>query len=201
MQATPAPIVNLIDEFSRLPGVGPKTASRLAFYLLRNSPDQAKSLAEALQTLHEKVVFCSRCFHIDERDPCSFCTNENRDHSVICVVEEPLDVLAIERTRDYHGLYHVLHGTIAPTEGIGPEDLKIAELVERVRLGESKVREIIVATNPNLEGEATAMFIRRQFDGSDMKLTRLARGLPVGGDLEYADEITLSRALSGRSEI
>lgn len=201
MQATPAPITKLIDEFSRLPGIGPKTASRLTFYLLRSSPEQAQSLAEALQELHEKVVFCSRCFHIDERDPCAFCTNENRDRSIICVVEEPLDVLAIERTRDYHGLYHVLHGTIAPTEGIGPEDLKIAELIERVRSSDPKVREIIIATNPNLEGEATAMYISRQFDGSGIKLTRLARGLPVGGDLEYADEITLSRALSGRSEM
>lgn len=201
MQVTPAPVIKLIDEFSRLPGVGPKTASRLTFYLLRNPAERTVALAEALRELHEKVVFCSQCFNIAESDPCPVCSDENRDRSIICVVEEPLDVLAIERTRDYHGLYHVLHGTIAPTEGIGPEDLRIAELVERVRGGQDEVREVIIATNPNLEGEATAMYIARQFQGGSAKITRLARGLPVGGDLEYADEITLSRALSGRSEM
>lgn len=200
MHVTPAPITRLIDEFSRLPGIGPKTASRLTFYLLRNPSDQAVALAESLQELHQKVVFCSKCFNIAENDPCSVCQDEHRDQSIICVVEEPLDVLAIERTREYHGLYHVLHGTIAPTEGIGPEDLKIAELIERVR-SNNEMREVIVATNPNLEGEATAMYISRQLEGNAVRLTRLARGLPVGGDLEYADEITLSRALSGRSEI
>lgn len=201
MQVTPAPVIKLIDEFSRLPGVGPKTASRLTFYLLRNPAERTAALAEALRELHEKVVFCSQCFNIAESDPCPVCSDENRDRSIICVVEEPLDVLAIERTRDYHGLYHVLHGTIAPTEGIGPEDLRIAELVERVRSSQDEVREVIIATNPNLEGEATAMYIARQFQGGSAKITRLARGLPVGGDLEYADEITLSRALSGRSEM
>lgn len=203
MQVTPAPVTKLIDEFSRLPGIGPKTASRLTFYLLRNPPEHVLALAEALRELHEKVVFCSQCFNIAESDPCPVCSDENRDRSIICVVEEPLDVLAIERTRDYHGLYHVLHGVIAPVEGIGPEDLKIVELVERVRAGEDTVREIIIATNPNLEGEATAMYIARQFQGQEavIKITRLARGLPMGGDLEYADEITLSRALSGRTEI
>lgn len=202
MQVTPIPVTKLIDEFSRLPGIGPKTASRLTFYLLRGSADRALSLAEALRELHEKVKFCSQCFNITEIDPCPVCSGEHRDRSLICVVEEPLDVLAIERTRDYQGLYHVLHGVIAPVEGVGPEDLKIAELVERVRLSNNNVREIIIATNPNLEGEATAMYIARQFQGDyQPKLTRLARGLPVGGDLEYADEITLSRALSGRSEI
>jgi recombination protein RecR len=203
MQVTPVPVTKLIDEFSRLPGVGPKTASRLTFYLLRNPAEHALSLAEALRELHEKVVFCSLCFNIAESDPCPVCSDEHRDSSIICVVEEPLDVLAIERTRDYHGLYHVLHGVIAPVEGIGPEDLKIAELVERVRTSETEMREIIIATNPNLEGEATAMYIARQFErqGEAIKITRLARGLPMGGDLEYADEITLSRALSGRSEM
>jgi recombination protein RecR len=201
MQVTPTPVTKLIDEFSRLPGIGPKTASRLTFYLLRNPADRAVGLAEALQELHQKVLFCSQCFNIAESDPCSVCSNEHRDQTIICVVEEPLDVLAIERTREYHGLYHVLHGTIAPTEGIGPEDLKIAELVGRVQSSQIAVCEIIIATNPNLEGEATAMYIARQFEGGDVKLTRLARGLPVGGDLEYADEITLSRALSGRSEM
>jgi recombination protein RecR len=201
MQVTPAPVTKLIDEFSRLPGVGPKTASRLTFYLLRNPAEHAVALADALRELHEKVVFCTRCFNIAENNPCPVCADEHRDRATICVVEEPLDVLAIERTRDYQGLYHVLHGTIAPVEGIGPEDLKIAELVDRVRGSETEVREIIIATNPNLEGEATAMYIARQFEGSVMKITRLARGLPMGGDLEYADEITLSRALSGRSEM
>lgn len=201
MQVTPAPVTKLIDEFSRLPGIGPKTASRLTFYLLRNPAERTQALAEALNELHEKVLFCSQCFNIAETDPCAVCSDEHRDRSIICVVEEPLDVLAIERTREYHGLYHVLHGVIAPVEGIGPEDLKIAELVERAHSGENEIREIIIATNPNLEGEATAMYLARQFEGDKMKLTRLARGLPVGGDLEYADEITLSRALSGRSEM
>jgi recombination protein RecR len=189
----------LIDEFSRLPGIGPKTASRLTFYLLRTNPEQALALAEALQELHAKVTFCSKCFNITEQDPCAVCSNEHRDRSLICLVEEPLDVLAIERTRDYHGLYHVLHGRISPVEGIGPEDLKIAELVDRVR--QEKPREIIIATNPNTEGEATAMYIVRQLEGSGVAVTRLARGLPIGGDLEYADEVTLSRALTGRSAI
>lgn len=197
MSATPAPVLKLIDEFGRLPGIGPKSASRLAFYLLRSAPEQSTALAEALQELHEKVVFCSRCFNITESNPCPICTDEGRDQKLICVVEAPLDVLAIERTGDFYGTYHVLHGAIAPVEGIGPEDLKIAELIDRVRKESST--EIIVATNPNMEGEATAMYILRQLEGSSVSVTRLARGLPVGGDLEYADEVTLSRALAGRS--
>lgn len=201
MRVTPAPVTRLIDEFSRLPGIGPKTASRLTFYLLRNPAERALALAEALQELHQKVLFCSQCFNIAETDPCAVCSDEHRDRATICVVEEPLDILAIERTREYHGLYHVLHGVIAPTEGIGPEDLKISELVGRVQASPVEVREVIIATNPNLEGEATAMYIARRFEGQKVKLTRLARGLPAGGDLEYADELTLSRALSGRSEI
>lgn len=201
MQVTPAPVIKLIEEFSRLPGVGPKTASRLTFYLLRQSAERAQSLASALHDLHEKVLFCSQCFNITENDPCPICSDENRNQAVICVVEEPLDVLAIERTRDFQGLFHVLHGVIAPTEGVGPEDLKIMELVTRVRNSQAAVKEIIIATNPNLEGEATAQYIGRQFEGTSIKITSLARGLPIGGDLEYADEITLSRALSGRSEL
>ncbi len=197
MNAVPTPVVNLIDEFARLPGIGPKTASRLAFYLLRSTPEQALSLSDALKELHEKVIFCSSCFHITEIDPCALCTDEGRDRSIICVVEEPLDVLAIERTRDYQGLYHVLHGSISPVEGIGPEDLRIAELIDRVQ--RDNIKEAIIATNPNTEGEATAMYILRQLNMPDVKITRLARGLPMGGDLEYADEITLSRALAGRS--
>jgi recombination protein RecR len=201
MSITPAPVIKLIDEFSRLPGIGPKTASRLTFYLLRNPAERTLSLAETLRELHDKVLFCSQCFNIAESNPCSICNDENRDQATLCVVEEPLDVLAIERTRDYHGLYHVLHGKIAPTEGIGPEDLKIAELIDRIRGSQVAVKEIIIATNPNLEGEATARYIARQLEGSPAKITSLARGLPIGGDLEYADEITLSRALSGRSEM
>lgn len=201
MAVTPAPVTKLIDEFSRLPGIGPKTASRLTFYLLRTSAERTLALAEALRELHDKVLFCSECYNIAESDPCAICSDENRDRSIVCIVEEPLDVLAIERTRDYHGLYHVLHGKIAPTEGIGPEDLKITELIDRIHRSQVQIREIIIATNPNLEGEATARYIARQFDDSPIKITSLARGLPIGGDLEYADEITLSRALSGRSEM
>ena len=197
MSTTPAPVLKLIDAFSRLPGIGPKSASRLTFYLLRAAPEQALDLADALKELHEKVIFCSRCFNITETDPCVICANNARDQMSVCVVEDPLDVLAIERTGDYLGTYHVLHGVIAPVEGIGPEDLKIAELIRRV--SQENTKEVIVATNPNMEGEATAMYILRQLEGADVKVTRLARGLPVGGDLEYADEVTLSRALAGRS--
>jgi len=197
MQVLVEPVAKLIDEFSRLPGIGPKTASRLVFYLLRAPEEQAVSLADALRELRERITFCSICFNITESDPCSICTDEGRDRLLICVVEEPLDVVAIERTRDFHGLYHVLHGTIAPVEGIGPDDLRIAQLLPRLG-GDPPVREVIIATNPNMEGEATAMYVARQLEGSGVQVTRLARGLPVGGDLEYADEITLSRALAGR---
>ena len=200
MQLLVEPVSRLIDEFSRLPGIGPKTASRLVFYLLRAPEEQAQSLAEALQELRARIAFCSICFNITESDPCTVCVDERRDRSVVCVVEEPLDVIAIERTRDYQGLYHVLHGTIAPVEGIGPDDLRIAELLPRLD-ADPPVREVIIATNPNMEGEATAMYIARQLEERDVRVTRLARGLPVGGDLEYADEVTLSRALAGRQAI
>jgi recombination protein RecR len=200
MQLLVEPVARLIDEFSRLPGIGPKTASRLTFYLLRAPEEQAQSLADALRELRERITFCSICFNITEADPCAVCTDEGRDRSVICVVEEPLDVIAIERTRDYHGLYHVLHGTVAPVEGIGPDELRIAELSPRLD-AMPPVREVIIATNPNMEGEATAMYIARQLEGRGIRVTRLARGLPVGGDLEYADEVTLSRALAGRQMI
>jgi recombination protein RecR len=200
MQLLVEPVSRLIDEFSRLPGIGPKTASRLVFYLLRAPEEQAQSLAEALQELRARIVFCGTCFNITESDPCAVCIDERRDRSVVCVVEEPLDVIAIERTRDYQGLYHVLHGTIAPVEGIGPDDLRIAELLPRLD-ADPPVREVIIATNPNMEGEATAMYIARQLEGREVRVTRLARGLPVGGDLEYADEVTLSRALAGRQAI
>jgi recombination protein RecR len=197
MQLLVEPVAKLIDEFSRLPGIGPKTASRLTFFLLRAPKEQSEALADALRELRERTTFCSVCFNITEADPCAVCADEKRDRSVICVVEEPLDVIAIERTRDYRGLYHVLHGTIAPVEGIGPDELRIAELLSRFN-SLPPVREVIIATNPNMEGEATAMYIARQIEGRGVRVTRLARGLPVGGDLEYADEITLSRALAGR---
>ena len=201
MSPLAGPVERLINELSRLPGIGPKTASRLTFYLLRQPREraQALALAEALQDLQEKVVFCDRCFNIAESSPCAVCRDEGRDQSIICVVEEPLDVHAIERTREYGGLYHVLHGAISPVEGIGPDDLKIAELLARVK-GEA-VREVLLATNPNLEGEATAMYIARLLKPLSVRVTCLARGLPVGGDLEYADSVTLARALEGRSEI
>jgi recombination protein RecR len=192
-------VTRLIDELSRLPGIGPKTASRLTFFLLRASTDQATVLADALRDLKERTRFCESCFNITEVSPCALCQSEERDRRVMCVVEEPLDVLAIERTRRFSGLYHVLHGAISPMEGIGPDDLKIRELLARVAQG--TVQEIILATNPSLEGENTAAFVRKKLSVYPVRVTRLARGLPVGGDLEYADEITLTRALEGRREI
>ena len=198
-QTIPDPVTRLIDEFSRLPGIGPKTASRLTFFLLRASSQQANALAEALRDIKDRIGFCGVCFNITEASPCGVCQGEERDRRIICVVEEPLDVLAIERTRQFGGLYHVLHGAISPMEGIGPDDLKIRELL--VRVAEGGVDEVILATNPSLEGENTAAFIQKKLAPYTVRVTRLARGLPVGGDLEYADEITLIRALEGRQEI
>lgn len=195
----PRSVQRLIDEFARLPGIGPKSASRLTFYLLRAADNQALDLAAALDDLKKLTRLCSVCFNITETDPCAICGDEARSRRVLCVVEEPLDVLAIERSRAYDGLYHVLHGAISPVEGIGPEDLRLAELVQRVEAG--GFDEIILATNPTLEGESTALYIQRRLTGQPVRLTRLARGLPVGGDLEYTDEITLGRALEGRQEI
>ncbi len=195
----PIPVQRLIDEFARLPGIGPKSASRLTFYLLRGGTDQALDLAEALRELKERTQFCSVCFNITEVDPCLICQAAERDTALLCVVEEPLDVLAIERARVYNGRYHVLHGAISPVEGIGPEDLKIEELVNRVIQGD--FNEVILATNPTLEGESTALYLQRRLTNDGVKLTRLARGLPVGGDLEYTDEVTLGRALEGRQEL
>lgn len=199
MRAIPEPVSRLIDEFSRLPGIGPKTASRLTFYLLRSPDEQVRALAEALSALKERLTYCSICFNITEQDPCAVCSDEGRDRSLVCVVEEPLDVLAIERTGGYHGLYHVLHGAISPMEGIGPAELKMQELLDRLQGGQ--VREVLLATNPNLEGEATAMYLARQIAPLGIRVTRLARGLPVGGDLEYADVVTLTQALEGRREM
>lgn len=196
---TPEPVTRLIEAFAQLPGIGPKTASRLTFYLLRRPAEQAEALAAALRDLKQKVLFCATCFNITEASPCAICRDEGRDRSIICVVEEPLDVLAIERTGEYRGLYHVLHGAISPVEGIGPDELRINELL--VRLKDRPVREVLLATNPNLEGEATAMYLARLIQPLGVRVTRLARGLPVGGDLEYADAVTLSRALEGRREM
>jgi len=199
MVAIPEAVTRLVDELSRLPGIGPKTASRLAYYLLRAPVAQVDALGEAISTLRARITFCSQCFNITEVDPCPVCTDERRERNAVCVVEEPLDVLAIERTGEYRGLYHVLHGAISPVEGIGPDDLRIAELVGRARV--AGLTEVILATNTSLEGEATAMYIQRQLLPLEVRVTRLARGLPVGGDLEYADAITLARALEGRQEM
>jgi recombination protein RecR len=199
MVATPDAVIRLVGEFSRLPGIGPKTASRLAYYLLRAPVEQVKSLGAAITDLRDRITFCSQCYNITEDDPCPMCSDERRERHIVCVVEEPLDVLAIERTNEYRGLYHVLHGAISPVEGVGPDDLRIKELVERVKGGE--ITEVILATNAGLEGEATAMYTQRQLLPFEVRVTRLARGLPVGGDLEYADAITLARALEGRREM
>ena len=193
-----APVARLIEELHRLPGIGPKSAQRLAYHILRSTQDEAHALAEAILEVKEKIKLCAVCQNTTDVDPCLTCTDEARDRSVICVVEEPLDILAIERTQAYRGLHHVLHGAISPMDGIGPEDLKIRELLERFRSDE--VREVILATNPNLEGEATAMYLSRLIRPLGIKITRLARGLPAGGDLEYADDVTLTRALEGRQE-
>lgn len=195
----PRSVQQLINEFARLPGIGPKSAARLTFYLLRSSDTQAEELADALREMKELTRFCSLCHNITENDPCEICSAPGRDQGVLCVVEEPLDVLAIERSRAFNGRYHVLHGAISPVEGVGPEDLKLEELVQRT--DSEPFREIILATNPTLEGESTAMYIQRRLDGKAIRITRLARGLPVGGDLEYTDEITLGRALEGRQEL
>jgi recombination protein RecR len=189
----------LINEFARLPGIGPKSAARLTFYLLRSGDQQARELALALQELKEKTQFCSVCFNITEEDPCSICRDDTRDQSLLCVVEEPLDLVAIERSRAYRGRYHVLHGALSPVEGIGPEDLRIEELVGRVEQG--SFREIIIATNPTLEGESTSLYLKRRIARDDVRITGLARGLSVGGDLEYTDEITLGRAMEGRTKL
>jgi len=195
----PRSVQRLIDEFARLPGIGPKSASRLTFYLLRAGNNQSSELATALGELKARTRLCSVCFNITEDDPCPICSDDARDARLLCIVEEPLDVLAIERARAYSGRYHVLHGAISPVEGIGPEDLRIAELVDRVSKGD--FQEIILATNPTLEGESTALYLQRRLAEFNIRLTRLARGLPVGGDLEYTDEITLGRAFEGRQNL
>ncbi len=197
----PAPIQDLINSFSRLPGIGPKTASRLTFFLLTAPDDLSQDLAAALSALKTETTYCQTCFNITVagRVQCEICSNPDRDQDVICVVEEPLDVLSLERTEGFHGRYHVLHGALSPIEGISPEDLKIRELMTRVHA--ENIQEIILATNPSLEGDATAMYLHQQLAPSQVRVTRLARGLPVGGDLEYADQNTLLKALAGRQEM
>src|SRR5690242_19362694 len=198
-----APVAALIEEFSKLPGVGVKTAQRLTFFVLRSPADQARRLAEAIMRVKESIIYCSRCFNITETDPCPICSNSSREQDVICVVEEPLDVLALEKTGVYKGLYHVLHGVLSPMNGIGPKDIRIEELLKR--LENETIREVILATNPGFEGDYTASTIKRDIQNElnlpELKVTTLARGLPLGSDLEYADEGTLSRALEGRREL
>jgi recombination protein RecR len=199
IQSTVEPVARLIDELNKLPGIGPKSAARLAFYLLKSPKEQTQALADAINEMKERIVFCSICFNITEEDPCQICSDQSRDRTKICVVEEPLDVIAIERTNDFKGLYHVLHGALNYMEGITPQQLKIDELLKRATADE--VDEVILATNATTEGDATAMLINRQLAKLGVRTTRLARGLPMGGDLEYADEVTLSRALEGRREM
>jgi recombination protein RecR len=198
------PVARLIESFSRLPGIGPKTAQRLTYYLLRAPDAEARTLARALVAVRDEVVFCERCFNISDAPICPICRDPGRDDARLCVVEEPLDVLAIDRTGEYRGRYHVLHGAISPIDGIGPERLRIRELLTRVdeaRADGNPVEEVILATNPTLEGEATAMYLNERLEGHVASVTRIARGLPVGGDLEYADDVTLIRALQGRRAI
>lgn len=189
------PIARLIEELSRLPGIGTKTAQRLAFHLLGRPGEEVRRLASALTDARESTVYCSVCFNLTDSDPCSLCSG-GRDESMICVVEEPRDIIAVERTREYKGLYHVLHGAISPMDGIGPDEIRVKELL--ARLNSPALREIIVATGSNIEGEATAMYLARLIKPMGLIVTRIAHGLPVGGDLEYADEVTLTRALEGR---
>lgn len=193
------PISALIDELAKLPGIGPKTAQRLAFYILSGSREQAQNLARTVLEAKEKIGLCSRCCNLTEDDPCSVCQASEREKSLLCIVEQPRDVLAVERTGEYKGLYHVLHGSISPIDGIGPDDIKIKELLKR--LEKEKFAEIIIATDPNVEGEATALYLARLLKPLELKVSRIAHGVPVGGDLEFADEVTLSKALEGRKSI
>lgn len=195
----PEPLSKLIDSFMKLPGIGPKTAARLAFHVLAMKEDTVLEFAKALVDVKRHIHYCTICGHITDTDPCYICKDERRDRATICVVQDPKDVIAMERMKEYNGLYHVLHGAISPMEGIGPEDIKIAELL--TRLQDETVQEVILATDPNIEGEATAMYISRLLKPTGIKVTRIAHGLPVGGDLEYADEVTLSKALEGRREL
>jgi len=193
------PVQDLIDELGRLPGVGPKSAQRIAFYLLKASKEDALRLSRSIVEVKDRISFCRRCFNVAEGELCSMCSDTRRDPSIVCVVEEPRDIVAVEKTGEYSGLYHVLQGAISPIEGIGPEQLRIRELLARIET--ESVSEVILCTNPNLEGEATAMYLARMLTPLGVKVTRIASGLPVGGDLEYADELTLGRALEGRRQV
>lgn len=193
-----APIGRLVEQFRRLPGIGPKSAARLAYHVLKMDKSQVTALAQAIVEAKERVGYCSVCFDLTDTDPCQICRSEGRDQSVVCVVEDPKDVAAMERTREFKGLYHVLHGSLSPLEGVGPDDIKIKELLDRVGKG---IQEVIMATNPNVEGEATAMYIAKLLKPLGVMVTRIAHGLPMGGDLEYADEVTLSKALENRREM
>jgi recombination protein RecR len=195
----PEPLAKLIDAFSRLPGIGPKTAARHAFHVLRMKEEDCIEFAKALVNVKRNLHYCSICCNITDTDPCRICQDKGRDRSIICVVQEPKDLVAMERTREFNGFYHVLHGAISPMEGIGPDELRIADLLKR--LGDEQVQELILATNPNIEGEATEMYLSRLVRSFGLKVTRIAHGLPVGGDLEYADEVTLTKSLEGRREI
>ncbi|KZE65626.1 MAG: recombination mediator RecR [Bacillota bacterium] len=195
----PEPISKLIESFMKLPGIGPKTAVRLAFFVLEMKEDDVLDFGRALVNAKRQLIYCSNCFHITDRDPCMICDDSSRDRTTICVVHDSKDVIAMEKMKEYRGLYHVLHGAISPMDGVGPEDIKVAELLKR--LTDEGIQEIIMATDPNIEGEATAMYIARLLKPTGIKITRIAHGLPVGGDLEYADEVTLSKALEGRREI
>ncbi|MDI6891684.1 MAG: recombination mediator RecR [Actinomycetota bacterium] len=198
------PVARLIEELAKLPGIGPKSAQRLAFHILKTDSEETKKLAEAILQVKEKIKFCKACFNVTDQELCEYCRDSKRDGSVICVVEEPRDIVALEKTREFKGRYHVLQGAISPIEGVGPEDIKVRELLDRLKgeaQVEQRVKEIILATNPNIEGEATAMYIAKLVKPLGVKVTRIASGLPVGGDLEYADEVTLGRALEGRREL
>ena len=193
------PIARLIDEFRKLPGIGQKTAQRLAYSLLRRSREDAEALSSAILDVKDKIRYCSRCNNFSDLDPCSYCASPHRTPATICVVEEPKDILSIEKTREFHGQYHVLHGVLSPINGVGPDDLKLKNLLERLK--EGNVVEIIIATNPNIEGEATAMYMSKLIKPLGVKVSRIALGVPVGSDLEFADEVTMSKSLEGRREL
>ncbi|GAE37257.1 recombination mediator RecR [Halalkalibacter akibai] len=195
----PEPIAKLMEGFMKLPGIGPKTASRLAFYVLNMKEDDVLDFAKALVNAKRNLTYCSVCHNITDTDPCRICEDQHRDKSIVCVVQDAKDVIAMEKMKEYHGDYHVLHGAISPMDGIGPEDIKIPDLLKRLQ--DDTIQEVIIATNPTIEGEATAMYISRLVKPTGIKVTRIAHGLPVGGDLEYADEVTLSRAIEGRREL
>lgn len=199
LQYTAEPINRLIQELNKLPGIGPKSAQRLAYYLLRTPEESARILADAILSVKRQITLCSSCFNVTDSDPCRICSNTERDRSQICIVEQPQDILALEHTRAYKGLYHVLHGALSPTEGVGSDDIRVKELLERLK--ENRISEVIMATNTNLEGEQTALYLNHLISGMGIRVTRLARGLPFGTELEYADDVTLTRAIEGRQEL